>query len=74
MLQQAAVDYAKAWRANKYSGSRTCEMHITYIAPPTTAKCKRGHISVKRSDPQHVTVKAGGTVCVMEDADQAQGP
>lgn len=70
MLQRAAVDYAKAWRANKDSDPRTCRVQITYIAPPVTAKCKRGHTSAKRTDPQHVTVRGGGMVCIMEEAEQ----
>ncbi len=71
MLRQAAVDYAKAWRANKSGSTRTCQVQITYIPPPTTPKCKRGHVSVRRTDPQHVTVKGGGTNCINEDAEQA---
>ncbi len=70
MLQQAAIDYAKAWRANKYDGSRTCQVQITYIAPPIATKCKKGRLSIKRSDPQHVTVKPGGTQCMETQAER----
>jgi TonB family protein len=71
MLQQAAVDYAKAWRANKSGSKRTCQVEITYIPPPTAPRCKRGHVSVRHTDPQHVTVKGGGTNCINENAEQA---
>lgn len=71
MLRQAAVDYAKAWRANKSGSTRTCQVQITYIAPPAAPKCKRGRVSVRRADPRHVTVKGGGRICINEDAEQA---
>jgi TonB family protein len=61
MLQQAAMDYVKTWRANKYGAPRSCEVTISYVAPPHPCKKSRG--SVKRIDSRHVVIHGTGTVC-----------
>jgi len=55
MLRQSATNYVKGWRANAYSGPRTCPVAISYQlynrgdkeAPP-----------IVRIDPQHVTLNS----------------
>ena len=56
MLRQSATNYVKGWRANAYTGPRTCPVAVTYQlhnpgdkqAPP-----------IVRTDPQHVTLNSG---------------
>lgn len=55
MLQGAATNYVKGWRANEYTGPRTCPIVINFRLLPekdTTTP----HII--RQDPQHVTLNA----------------
>jgi len=63
MLQQAATDYIKLWKANSYTGPRTCPIVITYIA--SAIDCKPSPGSVIRTDPQHVVIHGAGTSCTV---------
>ena len=55
MLQDAATNYVKGWRANEYTGPRTCPIVINFRLPQekdTTTP------HVIRQDPQHVTLNS----------------
>jgi hypothetical protein len=53
MLRQSAVNYVKGWRANAYSGPRTCPVSISYkLYNPGDREVP----PIVRSDLQHVTL------------------
>lgn len=54
MLRQAATDYVKSWKANTYSGPRTCPIVITF----NLDKGDGSPQSLVRSDPQHVAINS----------------
>jgi TonB family protein len=62
MLRQAATDYLKSWKANEYSGARSCQVTITYKTPDNFCSSSEPGF-VKRTDPQHVIVQGGGGIC-----------
>ncbi|HTF63115.1 MAG TPA: energy transducer TonB, partial [Edaphobacter sp.] len=47
MLRTGAVDFVKSWRANPYTGPRTCPVVVTYTLGSSS------QTSGKRIDPQH---------------------
>jgi hypothetical protein len=56
ILRKAAVDYVQGWRANSYTGPRTCPIVINFAVPrPATSKDPP---LVVRTDLQHVTINA----------------
>jgi len=56
MLQAAAMDYVRSWRANPYTGPRTCPIVITFSkSRPAT---QNNPPPVVRIDPQHVTLNS----------------
>ena len=57
-LSTAASAYVKDWRANTYTGPRTCPIVIRYVLQPARADSGR----VIRLDPQHVVVNASAAV------------
>ena len=54
MLQKAATDYVKSWRANTYTGPRTCPIVITFNLDLGNGAPQ----SEVRTDPQHVNVNS----------------
>jgi TonB family protein len=55
MLERAATDYVKGWRANDYSGPRTCPIAIAFHLLRENEKATP---AVFRQDLQHVTLNA----------------
>jgi TonB family protein len=55
LLERAATDYVKTWRANEYSGPRTCPIVITFHILREQEKIAPGFV---RQDLQHVTLNA----------------
>jgi TonB family protein len=55
LLERAATDYVKGWRANEYSGPRTCPIVITFHLLGEKEKTTP---SVVRQDLQHVTLNS----------------
>jgi TonB family protein len=55
MFEDAATDYVKGWRANEYSGPRTCPIVITFHLLRENEKATAGFA---RQDLQHVTLNA----------------
>ena len=62
MLRAVAADYVKSWKANEYSGARSCQVTITYKTPADSCGSSESR-SVKRTDPQHVIFQSGGGIC-----------
>jgi Gram-negative bacterial TonB protein C-terminal len=56
MLRAAAIDYVKSWRANPYTGPRTCPVVVTFSTPHLATQ--HDPPAVVRVDPQHVTLNA----------------
>jgi hypothetical protein len=69
MLRKAAVDYIRSWRANPYTGPRTCPIVINF-APQRPASRKDPPLVV-RTDLQHVTLNA---FYVIQPMTQASNP
>jgi TonB family protein len=60
MLQTAAVDFVKGWRANRYTGPRTCPLVVSYLlgnGDKTTGQ---------RSDVQHYIVFGAAPPCLCD--------
>jgi TonB family protein len=55
MLERATTDYVKGWRANAYSGPRTCPIVIAFHLLRENEKTTPG---VVRQDLQHVTLNS----------------
>jgi hypothetical protein len=55
MLVSSAIDYVKSWRANQYSGPRTCPIVIRYEIVKEDDHDPRMLI---KPDPQHVVIRA----------------
>ena len=54
MLRQSAMNFVSGWKANTYSGSRTCPVVIRYfIAQPDHKEPNQ-----QREDLQHVSIYA----------------
>lgn len=60
MLQSGAVDFVKGWRANTYTGPRTCPLVVTYILGSGTQTLGL------RSDPQHYTITGATPPCLCD--------
>jgi hypothetical protein len=60
MLQSGAVDFVKSWRANTYTGPRTCPVVVTYTLGSSS------QTSGKRIDPQHYTVVGAEPPCLCD--------
>jgi hypothetical protein len=60
MLRSAALDFAKSWRANEYTGPRECPIVIDFKIlegdKPVCSYEEAGPPQVTRSDMQHVSV------------------
>ena len=54
MLRAAARTYVESWRANEYTGPRTCPIVILFVLNPQNRSVK----PTVRNDLQHVTVSA----------------
>jgi hypothetical protein len=60
MLQSGAVDFVKGWRANQYTGPRTCPLVVAYVLGSDTQTLGL------RSDPQHYTVTGSLPPCLCD--------
>jgi Gram-negative bacterial TonB protein C-terminal len=56
MLRASAIDYVKSWRANPYTGPRTCPVVVTFSTPRLATQ--HDPPPIVRVDPQHVTLNA----------------
>jgi TonB family protein len=59
MLKRATIDYVKGWRANEYSGPRTCPIVIAFHLLRENEKAVPG---VVRQDLQHVTLNSSAPI------------
>jgi TonB family protein len=59
MLERAATDYVKGWRASEYTGPRTCPIVIAFHLLRENEKATPG---VVRQDLQHVTLNSPGPI------------
>jgi hypothetical protein len=60
MLQSGAVDFVKGWKANGYTGPRSCPLVVSYVlgnSDKTTGQ---------RSDVQHYTVVGAEPPCLCD--------
>jgi outer membrane biosynthesis protein TonB len=55
MLQDSATNYVQGWRANKYTGPRTCHIDVRFAL---FHKSDKPLPFIVRQDLQHVTVNA----------------
>jgi hypothetical protein len=53
MLRNATTEYVKGWRANRYTGPRTCPIVVNYFIAPEGTPLE--HLA-QREDVQHVSV------------------
>jgi hypothetical protein len=60
MLQSEAVDFVKGWKANPYTGPRTCPLIVTYVLG------EDGKTTGQRSDPQHYVVLGAAPPCLCD--------
>lgn len=57
MLRPAATDYVKSWRANQYTGPRTCPIILQYqLTSPACDEPMSSAISTERQDAQHTVI------------------
>jgi hypothetical protein len=62
MLQSGAVDFVKGWKANLYTGPRTCPVVVSYMfATDSADKVQQG-----RRDPQHFVVVGQPPPCLCD--------
>jgi TonB family protein len=55
ILEAAAVDYVKGWKANPYSGPRECPVVIEFALG---AEADHPKVAISRTDIQHVRIKS----------------
>jgi Gram-negative bacterial TonB protein C-terminal len=60
MLQTGAVDFVKGWKANAYTGSRTCPLAVTYVLG------EGDQVTGQRIDAQHYKVIGAAPPCLCD--------
>jgi hypothetical protein len=55
-LRTAATDFVRSWRANPYTGPRTCPVVVTFAKPQPVSD--KNPPRIVRLDPQHVIINA----------------
>ncbi len=60
MLQTGAVDFVKGWKANRYTGPRTCPLVVSYILG------NRDKTTGQRTDAQHYVVVGAEPPCLCD--------
>ena len=74
MLQAAAVDFVKSWRANEYTGPRECPIVVSFkfveagsIDKEVRSNQQAALSKITRSDLQHVTITTHPVVLYSEE-------
>ncbi len=62
MLQSGAVDFVKGWRANPYTGPRTCPVVVSYMSE----KENGSQVQQGRLDTQHFVVVEQPPPCLCD--------
>ena len=60
MLQSGAVDFVKGWKANHYTGPRTCPLVVSYVLGNSE------RTTGQRNDVQHYTVIGAEPPCLCD--------